>query len=722
MKRGALSVALGAAILAFGISQAEEDFSNLGPAPQTLLATDIGTRLRVFATAGDFKLQNPVVTAVVRRSDGFLTEFWRNKAILPSSDQLDTLTNVDGIWQIMPVVRIGDKNFPVKASRISALANALEVEATVDLGNFKFRAVTVYRLHPTEPRLRMTTTFTLDGGIASGPLSLGDEIKWGNVMPYVDAVEKPRLSYKGRIKWIGRRGAGGDLMLKPIDPDYTMIDYRASKRGFQGPITAVFRKGIRAGQSVSFTRELSYEPLPIAEPSPPSNTGTLSVEVRDETGRYLPAKIRLDREGQKDPLFPDDGGLYGSDRFLWTGTGLVTRELAAGRYQALVTAGIERDSYQETIDIREGADTKIVAHLPRAVTTPGWIGADLHLHQAPSVDADVSLPARVVAIAAEGVEFAVATDHYVITDLAPTVRWMRERGALNAKLQTMAGTEVSTVGNRFGHFNVYPIPQSAKVEYEDTTAKKLFANIRQVAPGGILQVNHPRWGAPLGYFTYFRLHPKTGEPKLAGYDDDFDALEVYNGDDAYDYRLIRDVLTDWMHLLGRGYRYTATGSSDSHNLAFLDPGLPRTMIHHGVGNDDATDVDAPPGAIIAALKAGHAFVTSGPMLDVDIAGNGPGDTLKGAGKTAKLHVRVRAAPWIDVRALEVLEGPHTRRLAYVGIKRSKNVVRLDQTIDIKLPAQNTFVVVIVQGERGLPNASRAGTIPFAFTNPIWIEH
>lgn len=721
MSRIALAVAMAAAALAVGVSHAEPDFTGSGPPALPITRAELGNRLRVFATAGDWKLQNLAATAVIRKSDGWLTEFWRNPLVLPTSDQMDTLTEVDGIWQVMPVVRIGDKNYPVQAVRVAALPHGVEVEGTVQLGNFVFRAVTTHTLHPVEPRIRMVTTFSVDGGVASGPLSLGDEIKWGNVMPYVDAVAKPRLSYKGRIQWVGRRGAGGDLMLRPVEPDYAMLDYRASKRGFQGPMTAIYKKGIRSGEKVTFTRDLSFEPIPVPTPTPPSSVGKLTIDVRDELERPMPAKIRLDLEGRKDPLFPDDGGLYGADRFLWTGNGSVTRVLATGHYDVLVTCGIERDAFKTSVDIEQGKETKILAHLPRAIATPGWVGSDLHLHQAPSVDADISMPARVTSIAAEGVEFAVATDHYVVTDFAPTVRWMQEKGALMAKIQTMKGQEVSTVGNRFGHFNVFPLQENAAIYYKDTTAKKLFANIRQVAPQSFLQVNHPRWGAPLGYFTYFRVHEKTGEPKMPGYEPNFDAVEVYNGDDAFDFRLIKNGVADWMHILGRGFRYTATGSSDSHNLAFLDPGLPRTMIRHGVGNDDATDPDAPAASIIAALKAGHAYVTSGPILDVSINGAGPGDTAKGAGgKTAKLKISIKAAPWIDVRALEVLEGPNTRRLAYVGIPKSKNVVRYDRVLDVKLP-EKTFVVVVVQGERGLPNASREGTVPFAFTNPIWIE-
>jgi hypothetical protein len=55
------------------------------------------------------------------------------------------------------------------------------------------------------------------------------------------------------------------------------------------------------------------------------------------------------------------------------------------------------------------------------------------------------------------------------------------------------------------------------------------------------------------------------------YESDFDALEVFNGLDAYSHPRVRLVLRDWIAHLGRGFRYTATGNSDSHKLAFEDP-------------------------------------------------------------------------------------------------------------------------------------------------------
>ncbi len=691
-----------------------------GVRPIALTKRDLGTRLRVFGSPGDPKLETAQVTAVVRRTDGFLVDFWRNRPILPTTAQLGTLTDIDAIWQIHPIVRFGDKSAPALASRVSSLADGIEVEGVAELGGVRYRTRTVHRLHPREPRLTTATTFSVEGGAASGPIELGDEVKWGNTRYYVEGLGQPRLKYEGAAKWVGRRGAGGDLMLRPGPGKPMWLDYTSAKQpGFQGALTALFFKGkIAAGQSVTVTRELAFEKIPVAEPATPRNPGTLRVEVRDESGSPIAAKLRIDREGDKNPLFPPDGDLDGSDRFVWTGNGAVSRALEPGRYRLLVTAGIERDAFEQTVTIRADAEAKVDARLPRVIDTPGWIAADLHLHQAPSVDADIGLAERVVAIAAEGVELAVATDHYVVTDLAPTVRWLEQRGLLTSRLQTVVGSEVSTLGRRFGHFNVFPLAVGDNVRSVGVTPAQLFADARRASPGGVLQVNHPRLDPKLGYFTYHQMDEATGEAKVAGYDPSFDTLEVYNGDEAWNLKAVKKVLADWMHLLGRGHRYTATGSSDSHSLAFLDPGLPRTLIRYGAARSDADDASAKQADVLAALKAGRAIVTSGPIIEATIDGKGPGETA--SGKTARLRVVVRAAPWIDVRALEILEGGQGKRVVWQQIPKSRRPLRLDKTFDLPVSGP-TFFVVTAQGERGLPNAARDGTTPFAFTNPIWVK-
>ncbi|MEZ4223153.1 MAG: CehA/McbA family metallohydrolase [Polyangiaceae bacterium] len=708
-----------AALAALGASWAAWSATPAAPAVTTgrVSKADVGTRLRVFAEAGDYKITSPELVAVVRKRDGWLVDLWRRRAFLPTVEQLGTTANIDAIWQMYPSLRIGKTDYPATASRVSALRDSIEVEAFVEALGAKYRALTRYTLATDAPKLVARTRWSVVGGGSSGALEFGDELKWGNVTYFVEGVATPRMKYEGSAAWIGRHGAGGDLLLRSRSGPKLWVDYGAKFRGFQGNITALYRKAsIPAQGEVEVERELSFEALPLPSAKPEAS-GLLRAKIVDEADRPLPSKMRVDRLGHPNPVFGDDGGLSGADRFAWTGNGEMDLVLPAGRYVLLFTAGYERDAVQKTVNVPKNGMAGVKVALPRVVSTPGWIAADLHLHQAPSVDADIGLAERVVSIAAEGVELAVATDHYVVTDLSPTVQWLTKRGLLTRALSTISGSEVSTLGHRYGHFNVFPLSADRNVAYWNTTPSALFADARRQSPKGVIQVNHPRWDPAIGYFSYFGKSKESADFVRPGYDPNYDTLEVYNGDDARDLKKVRVVLEDWMHLLSAGRRYTATGSSDSHKLAFLDPGLPRTYIHYGDAGDDEQDAKASPAAVIAALKAGRAYVTSGPLLDVSVDGKGPGETVVTGGR-AQVKVKVQAPKWVDVRSVEVLV--NGRSAAYHIVPRGKSVLRLDKTFAFPVKEKG-YVIVVAQGERGLPNASREATQPFAFSNPIWLE-
>jgi len=677
-------------------------------------------RLRVFGKAGDPKLENGEATAVIRSIDGALVDFFRSRAILPTIDQLSTVADIDGVWEIVPMMHLfGSGNtVPVPAKRVSLVPGGVEAVGEITVGGARIEAHTTYRIDESRPLLRMVTTFRLHSGYWPRDLGYGHTVRWGNVSYFVDGSTSPKTHFAGHARWVGRRGAGGDLLLRSRSNMW--VQFAARVAGFHGALITVDRPA-SVGTSYTVERELSYEDLPLPPPVPSAvKPGRLIVFLRDELGRPLPAKLRIRRSGSAEPLFPDQGGLEGVHQFIWTGNGTIERELPPGKYQAIATSGIERSATTFRFGIASGASRVLQAELKRMVPTPGFISADLHLHQAPSVDADVSLENRVVSVAAEGVELAVATDHYTVTDLAPTVSYLRERGILSTPLSTIAGSEVSTLGKRFGHFNVFPLEPGQNVRYRDVTPSELFADARRKSPDGVLQVNHPRLDSKLGYFTYYGLSLDTAEPREPGYDPNFDTLEVYNGDDARDLNLVLQPLMDWIHLLGRGHRYTATGSSDSHNLAFLDPGVPRTYIRHGTGSDDATDVAAPTAAVIKALKAGHVIVSSGPFIEASVQGKGPGETARGVGPLAELKVRVRAAPWVSVSKLEVFQGGNAKLVHSAQIWPSQKPVRHDAVYRIPVD-KPTFVIVVVRGNVPLPNVARDTTLPFAFTNPIWIE-
>jgi hypothetical protein len=237
----------------------------------------------------------------------------------------------------------------------------------------------------------------------------------------------------------------------------------------------------------------------------------------------------------------------------------------------------------------------------------------------------------------------------------------------------------------------------------------------------LVQVNHPRWNA-IGYFQRYEMDAHTGEvPEQyrEQYSAAFDAIEIYNGLDMGNERGVLDVFRDYLHLLGRGHRYTATGNSDSHKLFFVDPGVPRNLIRWSDGSTDEGDASADPAAVVEAIRGGRVLVTSGPIVDATVLGAGPGQTVSSEESSVPLSVRVRAAPWIDVSRVEIYVGARDRPFYERRVAPSEAVVRFEETFPIPMPA-DTFVVVRAVGSQPLPNVFSKRWIPMAFTNPIWL--
>ncbi len=682
-------------------------------------AADLDHRLRVGARPGDLALRNSQVTAVVRRKDGSLVDFWRNEPTPPTTEQLQGEDYVDGLWTLSPQLRDARGPLNLAAQEVRAVEAGIEALARVSLGAGVVQVLTRYQLDGELPRLRIVSRLRHEGGGRLEGVGLGDLIKWGNTDYFVEGLGRTKSTYSGRARWVGRRGAGGDLRLATEQP--MAIDFQLLEVGSAPAIYTRYGSfSLSPGLEPELTRVLEYAPLP---PAPAASRGALlRVVVTDEDGQPLAAKLSFQgRQGTPEPQFGSDGGLGGASRFVWSGTGRFERSLAPGHYAVLATAGFEREAARFELRLDAGQTVERSLQLPRAFPTPGWVSADLHLHQVASVDADISDAARVVSVAAEGVELAVASDHYTAHDLAPAVARLVERGQLARPIITIVGSEVSTVGHLFGHFNLFPVSGPPAVEYEDTRPRPLFAAMRAAAPNALLQVNHPRF-PDLGYFHRYRLDPTSGRVPAQyaeEYEPRFDLLEVFNGIDAISEPKVRLVLKDYMHLLGRGERYVATGNSDSHKLYFNDPGVPRNFIQWRAGATDAEDARATEADVIEALRAGRVMVSSGPFLDVSVDGVGPGGRIRGKRRLA-LRVRILAASWVDVTSAEVLLGPEGHRVRFLPVGKGRGPVRLDQTLPLDIDGP-TFVLVVARGTEALPNVYRTGTRPFAFTNPIWLE-
>lgn len=472
------------------------------------------------------------------------------------------------------------------------------------------------------------------------------------------------------------------------------------------------------------TPEKSGE-VPVELVLPPG--GSLRVTARDaDTGRELPVRITVRGVAPTgDPnLGPNHRGA-GAGPVVVAATGRAGFPVPPGKYTVTVSHGPEWTIAQQDVTVTETLRGDVDVRLSRAVPMPGWIACDLHVHANPSFDSAVTVEDRVASLVAEGVGFATPTEHNVVGDYGPGVAVLPPN--VTEGLQWVPAVEVTTDQNvlPFGHFNVYPyrpdraLPGGGPPPFVSTTPTEIFRAARAREPDTIIQVNHPRMQPNIGYFETMGLDPRTGHATNPLYDPGFDAIEVFNGFFIGDIAAVEGVLQDYMGLLGTGARYVATGSSDSHAVAFQWAGYPRTYVHVGEGFDSGGEVD--PAVILRALRRGRAFASSGPMLLLTVDGAEPGETVPAReGQTVRARVQVLAAPWIPVSRVTLWRDG--QRAAEFAVPPSRALRRLDVSVDLEV-SPGSFVLATARGpDRALEVVlpwSR-GT-PYAFTNPVFFE-
>jgi hypothetical protein len=459
------------------------------------------------------------------------------------------------------------------------------------------------------------------------------------------------------------------------------------------------------------------EPVHVLAGAPPAEprmivpkARTLTYRVTDTQNAPLPARIVVrGLPPTSDPSFGPPQLASGAGMVAYTPDGRGELELPPGRYRVLFTHGIEYSLAESKIDVTELSGATLRATLRHEVETPRWLPSDFHVHAAPSADSDVPLHDRVIALMAEGIEFAVATDHNHVTDYGPAVTALHARPHFGFT----EGVEITTAS--WGHFNAFPYPLGDPPPYADITPDHIFQSVRTRAPRAIIQVNHPRLDRDIAYFTLGKLDPTNGKAGRAGFSFDFDSIEIFNGFARSRLQVVEHNLRDWYALMNLGLVYTGVGNSDSHKLVYQWAGYPRTYVEL----DDDRPADVTPGAVADALRAHRAMVTTGPFVELRVQGAGPGSQVEASDGKVRVGLRVRAASWIDVsRAGIIVNGEHA---ADVPLAKGGGVTRIDWSGELSLP-RDAFVLAVVRGDRPmdevLPGMRR---LPFAFTNPVFVD-
>lgn len=450
---------------------------------------------------------------------------------------------------------------------------------------------------------------------------------------------------------------------------------------------------------------------------PAGAKGAIEVHVRDPAGMPLPARVVLEPQGADRRI-----------HFVGASGDAVLRA-PPGSYRVSVSRGVEYDAHVETtVVVPEDGKARVDAVLTRVVDTAGWISLDPHLHSEMSNDSTMPLEDRILAVAAEGIELPISTDHDFVTDYGPVIQEL----GLGAWVATAVGEEASSVV--WGHINAWPLvadrarTAQGAVPWYGRAPGEVFALLRDGDPVRVVQVNHPRRGSS-GLFDRLKFDPVSlqalvdpaslGLPADADLNDlSFDAVEVGNRFDADQFEA---AFADWLALVGAGHPVTATGSSDSHGASTY-AGESRTYVWVGAGADDPASVTI--ADVNAAIRARHVVVSQGAFVVAGLrrADGGtslPGELVDHAGRaSATLAIRVQAPPWMPLLRVRVYE--RTDPIATITLDPADTaVVRYDGELQLPLGSRDTFYVVRVEpAGRGDPVL---GMPVSSFTNPVLVD-
>lgn len=244
---------------------------------------------------------------------------------------------------------------------------------------------------------------------------------------------------------------------------------------------------------------------------------------------------------------------------------------------------------------------------------PAWYRGDLHCHTHHS-DGAGSLADLATTARAQGLDFLAVTEHNTISHLPHLAQYS------GPDLLLIPGMEITTY---YGHANVWGIHEW--VDFRATNEGEMRQIRERVREMGLLfSINHPKYGGPPWEFSS---------------DLDADAVEGWQ---IFWCTSNHESLALWDSLLRQGRRVILVGGSDKHqkplaagftvhDLTPYEVGTPTTWVYADNLSEEA---------ILAGLRAGHAFVSQdpkGPQVELSAQADGQtvimGDELRVSKKT-----------------------------------------------------------------------------------------
>jgi hypothetical protein len=432
------------------------------------------------------------------------------------------------------------------------------------------------------------------------------------------------------------------------------------------------------------------------------------IQVTDaQTGRIVPARLGLYDATGRTPLpseqailvhrYADETRLFWvAPQLAWPSTnrqafyvrGTYEAAVPAGSYQLVVTKGPEYRAHTATIEVKAGQTSTVAVPLQRYIDqrARGWYSGDTHLHLMRDVTDDLDVWGQV---AAEDVHVGnllemgnIVTTHFRQPAWGQAGRFERD-GHMIA-----SGQEDPRTTQR-GHTIHHNLQRPFHLEKDE------FFSYHKV-----FDASHTQGGVS-GYAHYGQLF--NGRRGLA-LDVPFglvDFIEVLQGG--------RLDTAAWYPFLDLGFKVSPAAGSD---YPYFGPSLPGAERYY-VKLDRAFDADA----WYESFRAGHVFVTNGPMLDFTINGQPMGAEIRVA-KGARLEIAAAAQLNPDIDRLGRIElVVHGDVVAAQPANGQDRVtLRKDLVAD-----RSMWIAVRAYGAREVPPQGQPqGMGPVAHSAPIYV--
>ena len=307
-------------------------------------------------------------------------------------------------------------------------------------------------------------------------------------------------------------------------------------------------------------------------------------------------------------------------------------------------------------------------------TTEGWYSADLHHHsdQAEAVTPPADLARSQLAA---GLNLLFVSDHDSTANHRALQAIADRRG-----VPFIPAVELSA---SWGHFNAYPwsLGLGPAVDTSVATVDEILAEAgRQGAR--VVQVNHPF--IPYGYLTSVAAGVAPG-----GFNPRFDLLEINASAPEDDEKVLHALWDFW----NAGHHYYLAGGTDTHDVWNFESGEVRTFTH--------IDGAVSAAAFAESLRAGHAYVTRGPLVFPSVM----------FGEQRRVRPGESFNLGFDLKAVD---GLRSAQLIGAGVVLADRSFAGPQETHVDFPLStqhSTWYSLIVADTRGRK----------AYTDPIWID-